>query len=135
MGRHLMWLGTCPSTVFSRLRARFLRPQIPHSSPLLLHQPNPTDRHSPVHRLAHVVNREQGHTHGRQGFHFHAGLACAFACGVAQHAVRRRFHFKLHSHPGQTDRMAQRDQLAGAFGPLNAGDAAMRVRSDRSDFG
>ena len=52
--------------------------------PALFHQPQSADGHAPVHRLAHVADRKQGHAAGGQGFHFHAGLAGAFGAGVAQ---------------------------------------------------
>ena len=37
--------------------------------PMLLQQPDVRHRHAAVHRLAHVVDGEQGDLHGGQGFH------------------------------------------------------------------
>ena len=43
--------------------------------PPLLQHPNPPHHHPLVHRLAHIVDRQQTDLNGGQGFHFHAGLA------------------------------------------------------------
>lgn len=56
-------------------------------SPPLLHQPHPADGHAAVHSLAHVVDRQQCHAGGGQGFHLHARLAGAFGGGAAQYAA------------------------------------------------
>jgi hypothetical protein len=41
------------------------------------------DDHAPVHGFAHVVDGEQGHLHGREGFHFNACLAVHLGGGGA----------------------------------------------------
>ena len=55
---------------------------------LLFHQPHPADGHAAVYGFAHVVNGEQRHAAGGEGFHFHAGLAGAFGGGAVQRAVQ-----------------------------------------------
>jgi len=92
-------------------------------APMFLQQAHVGDGHAAVHGFAHVVDGEQGHLHGGQGFHFHAGGAGAFRGGVAQDAVRGGLNVKRHRHAGQGNRVAQRDQVAGFFGRLNARDA------------
>ena len=53
---------------------------------MLLHQLHMVDGHAPVHRLAHVINGQQGHLHRSQSFHFHTGLAVGFNGRGATHA-------------------------------------------------
>ena len=89
----------------------------------LLHQPHPADRHCAVDRLAHVVDREQGDAAGGQGFHLHTRLTGALGGRAAQHAAGRFVHLELDRHPRERDRVAQRDQVAGLLGALDAGNA------------
>ena len=56
------------------------RHEMPALPAPLLNQPHPANDDAPVHRLAHVVDREQDHTAGGDGSPFHAGLAGAFGC-------------------------------------------------------
>jgi hypothetical protein len=90
---------------------------------VFLQQRHVGDGHAAVHGFAHVVDGEQGDLHGGQGFHLHARGARALGRGVAQDAVRGRLHLKRHRHAGQSNRVTQRDQVAGFFGRLNARDA------------
>jgi hypothetical protein len=53
---------------------------------MLFQQLHIGDGHAPVHGFAHVVNGEQGHLHGREGFHFNACLAVHLGGGGAHHA-------------------------------------------------
>ena len=48
-------------------------------------QPNVADLHFLIHRLAHVVDGEQGDRHAGQRFHLHPGL---------RHGARGAFHFQ-----------------------------------------
>ena len=63
------------------------------------HQPHPANDHPPVHRLAPVVDREQGHAAGGEGFHFHARLAGAFGGGLAQRILTVVFFGVLYGSP------------------------------------
>ena len=81
------------------------------------------DGHAPVHGLAHVVNGEQGHLNGRQGFHFHAGLPGDLGRRGADHARRVRQDFEFNGDTGQSNGVTQRNQIAGFLGPLNTGNA------------
>jgi hypothetical protein len=76
-----------------------------------------------IHRLAHVVDGEQGDGHRGEGLHFNPGLTGAFGGGGAAHAVGFAFDREFHSHACEPDRVAQRDQVAGLFGGHDAGQA------------
>ena len=75
-----------------------------------------------VERLGHVVNGQRGHGGGGERLHLDAGLArwwrrcdrCA-----RRSASTRHLHVGVREH----QRMAQRDQLGGALGGGDAGDA------------
>ena len=81
------------------------------------------DDHAAVGGLAHVVDGQQGDLHGGQGFHFHAGGAHSLGAGGADHALLLGLDLKVHGHPGQGNRVAQRDQVGGALGAHNARQA------------
>ena len=90
---------------------------------MFFHELHVGDGHAAVHRFAHVVHGQQSHLYGGEGFHFHAGLAVRFHRGGATHARWALPHFKVQRHAGQGQRMAKRNQVAGFFGGLDAGDA------------
>ncbi len=90
---------------------------------MLFQQRDAVHGHATVHRFAHVINREQGDLHGGEGLHLDAGLADGFCRRGADHRVVGGQHLKLNRHTGQADRVAQRDQVAGFFGTLDASDA------------
>ena len=79
--------------------------------------------HALVHSFAHVVDGQQGCGNAGQGFHLHAGDAAGFDRAAGFHGLLFGQQFKIHAYLGQRQGMAQRDQLAGAFGGHNAGDA------------
>jgi len=56
-------------------------------------QPHPFHHHAPVNRLAHVVDGEQPHLHGSQGFHFHAGFVGNAAGGKDVERAGGVIHF------------------------------------------
>ena len=94
---------------------------------MLFHHAHVVDGHAAVHGLAHVVDGEQGHLHGGEGFHLDAGLAYGFDGCSAIYAASARLgcasSFEFDSNAGQRQRVAQGNQVAGFFGALNAGDA------------
>ena len=94
---------------------------------MLFHHAHVVDGHAAVHGLAHVVNGEQGHLHGGEGFHLDAGGADGFdGCGTKYDRTVRSAcasSFKFNSNPGQRQRVAQRDEVAGFLGGHDAGDA------------
>ena len=90
---------------------------------MLFQQLHVGDDHAAVYRFAHVVDGEQGHLHGGEGFHFHTSLAIDLGGGGAGHAAGGGLHFKIHGHTGQGDRVAQGDQVTGFLGSLDACDA------------
>ena len=60
---------------------------------MLFQQSHAIDGHAAVHGFAHVIDREQGHLHGGQGFHLDTRLADGFGRGGANHAASiLRFH-------------------------------------------
>ena len=94
---------------------------------MLFHHAHVVDGHAAVHGLAHVVDGEQGHLHGGEGFHLYAGGADGFhSCGT-KYARSARLacagSFKFNSNTGQRQRVAQRDEIAGFLGGHDAGDA------------
>ncbi len=52
---------------------------------MLFQQGHAVDGHAPVDGFAHVVDGEQRHLHGGQGFHLHTGLTHGFGRGFADH--------------------------------------------------
>ncbi len=96
-------------------------PQARFSTALFL-QLQRFDAHAAIHGLAHVVDGQQGNAGGRQGFHFHAGAAYGFRRGCAGYCVATAFNLELDVHPGQRQRVAERDQRRGVFGGLDAGN-------------
>jgi len=101
------------STVYERSRL----------STVFLKQSNIGDFHPSVNCLAHVIDGEQRHLHSGERFHFYARLSNGFDGGCALHAVRVFVDGKLHSHAGERKRVAQRNQVAGFLGSLNARNA------------
>ncbi len=79
--------------------------------------------HGFIRSLAHVVNGQQPHLHGRQCFHFHAGLALGLHGGGAADGVGIGLQGKVHGHAGQCQRMAQGDEVAGFFRGHDGGNA------------
>lgn len=92
---------------------------------MLFQQVHIVHHHAAVGRLAHVVNRQQGHLHGGQGFHFHAGGPGGFDRGAAVHAVLSVFgkRLQLDGHMRQGQRMAQGNEIGGLLGGHDAGQA------------
>ena len=84
-------------------------------------------RHGAVDGLAHVVDGERGDRRRGQRFHLDAGLALDLdgghdvdGGGFGDRAGNRRSTLR------QGQRMAERDQLMGALGRHDAGDAGDR---------
>ena len=93
------------------------------------------DGHAAVHGLAHVVDGEQGHLHGGEGFHLYAGGADGFdGCGTKYDRTVRSAcasSFEFNSNAGQRQLAAQREEVVGflyhhdavnAVNAVNAGD-------------
>jgi hypothetical protein len=79
---------------------------------MLFQHPHIGHHHPAVGRLAHVINRQQAHLHGRQRFHFDAGLAVGFYLCPAMHAIVGLVDLEIDRHPRQRQRMAQRQRLS-----------------------
>ena len=94
---------------------------------MLFHHAHIVDGHAPVHGLAHVVDGEQGHLHGCEGFHLYAGGADGFHRCSTKYADSAQLvcagSCKFNSNAGQRQRVAQRDEVAGFLGRHDAGDA------------
>ena len=80
------------------------------------------DVHAAIDRLGHVVYRQQADGGRGQGFHFNACLAVALGCDDAMNGALRLVNVEVDRDARQADRMAERDQVAGALGALNRGD-------------
>jgi predicted Zn-dependent protease len=94
---------------------------------VLLQQLDVVDGHAAVHRLAHVVDGEQGHIDGGEGFHFDPGGADSlYRCRAKNACSPRRCcvnSFEFDSNASQRERVTERNQLAGFLGALNPGNA------------
>ena len=95
----------------------------PRLTTMLLQQLHIGDGHAPVDGFAHVINGQQGELDGGQGLHLDAGLADGFDGGVADDAVGFFVGIELNGDPCQSQRVAERNQVAGFFGRHDAGDA------------
>jgi hypothetical protein len=96
---------------------------MPALAAAFLKQLNPGKGHAPVHGFAHVVDGEQGNGASREGFHLHAGLAQGLNLGLATHARRVVVGAEVHRDARDGQGVAQGNELAGAFGGLNASNA------------
>ena len=94
---------------------------------MLFHHAHVVDGHAAVHGLAHVVDGEQGHLDGGEGFHLYAGGADGFhGCGTKYACSVRLTYadsFEFNSDADQRQGVAQRDEVAGFLGGHDAGDA------------
>ena len=97
---------------------------------MLFQQADVGHGHASVNRLAHVVNRQQGHLQGGEGFHFYAGGADGFGrhgahdtIGLGTFGGAGVDDVKLHGDPRQGQRVAQRNEFAGLFGRHDGGHA------------
>ena len=113
-------LRVTPSSICERPLSRHPAPAL---APVLFQQLHIADDHTAVHRFAHVINRQQRHLHGGQGFHLDAGLTHGFGGAGADDLRAFGKDLEFDRHPGQRDRVAQRDQVAGALGAHDAGQS------------
>ena len=90
---------------------------------MLLQHPHIRHHHAAVDCLAHVVNRQQADLDCGQCFHFHSGFAECFHLRAAVDAGCCSVDVEFDRDAGQCQRMAQRDQVAGAFGCHDGGNA------------
>ena len=79
--------------------------------------------HPLIHGLAHIVDGQQRGGNTGQGLHLNAGDAAGLDGAAGLHRPALRQQFELDLHLGQRQRMAQRDQLAGALGGHDASHA------------
>jgi len=77
------------------------------------------DHHPAIHRLAHVIDGEQGDAGGGERLHFDAGAAKSFRHGAAFNgmgaAILGFIQTEVDGDFGQRNGMAERDQVSGAF--------------------
>ena len=73
------------------------------------------DDHAAVHRLAHVVHREQGNLDSGQRLHLDARAAHGLGGGFAMQAAGLPIQLKLKGNPGERERVAQGNQIGGAL--------------------
>jgi hypothetical protein len=100
-------------------------PRLPPS--VLLQHANIRHHHSPVGCLAHVVDGEQADLHGGEGFHLDARRAGGFH-GCSTNNARQAIctgatSFERDSNARESQRMAERNQVAVFLRSLNACDA------------
>src|SRR5947207_9365800 len=99
-----------------------IAPEGPAAAAALLLQPDSLDRHNTIDGLAHVVHGQGGDADGREGFHLDAG--------AAEDAHGRLDAEQVVGVPGEGEgggsdgeRMAEGDEVAGALGGHDAGEA------------
>ena len=96
---------------------------MPGLAALFFQQQHALDAHAAVHRLAHVVNREQAYADCGQGLHFNAGSAQGFDRNGERDAAVGGIGFEFGTHPRQCQRVRQRNQIRGALCRLDRGEA------------
>ena len=79
--------------------------------------------HALIDGLTHIVDGEQGGGNARQGLHLHAGDARRLDGAERLHSLPLGQKPEVHAHFRQRQRMTQRDELAGALGGHDAGNA------------
>ena len=89
----------------------------------LFHQMDLAQLHPLVHGLAHIVDGQQGRGNAGQSLHLHAGDTGGLDGAEGFHGLPLRQEPEIHAHLGQGQRMTEGDQLAGALGGHDAGDA------------
>src|SRR3954462_10833094 len=93
----------------------------PGLATLFAQHPDVVDAGGGVDGLDHVVERQRGDADGRQCLHLDAGaVGAAHARRDADRAVA---DLELDIHSVQRQLVAQRDEITGAFGGQDAGDA------------
>jgi len=85
-------------------------------------QTHAADHQRRLHRLGQVVEREQGGIDAGQGFHLDAGARFGRAFAIDPDHLARGHRHAARPHQFQRQRMAQRHQLRGHLGALQAGD-------------
>lgn len=96
---------------------------MPRLAAFLFDQTHAFDAHSPIDGFAHVVDGQQTDGNRCQRFHLDTGAPKAFGGDRAVDGAVGVVDGEFGGDAGQTDRMAQRDQVAGALGRLNRGNA------------
>ena len=89
----------------------------------LFHQMDLAQFHALVHGLAHIIDGQQRGGNAGQRFHLHAGHAAGLDGAQGFHRLPLGQQTELDAHLSQGQRMAQRDQLTGAFGGHDACNA------------
>ena len=64
---------------------------------MLFQQFDAINHHAAVNRLEHVVDGQQGHLHGGEGFHFNACLAPFTSAVAVQATLLHFFDFIVHT--------------------------------------
>src|ERR1700694_463850 len=91
----------------------------------LLEEPDRLDAHAAFERLGHVVDRETGDRDRGERLHLHAGPSGHLGGGANDQAGQVAIGLDLDLHLGERERMAERDQLMGALGGEDAGNARL----------
>ena len=98
---------------------------------MLFHHAHVVDGHAAGHGLAHVVDGEQGHLDGGEGFHLYAGGANGFhRCGTKYACsawLSCASSFKFKTKWGQTPiNLSELHNQIGVTGPKFGKDGAFR---------
>lgn len=80
-------------------------------SSTFLEDGNVGNSHPPIHRLAHIVNRQQTNLHRRKRFHFNSSLAVSLDLRGALNGRCTGIDNKFNRHSRQCKRMTKRNQI------------------------
>ncbi len=99
------------------------RRQWPLSAAVLFEQAHGRDLDAAVDGLAHVVDRERGDRGGDERLHLDPGAPDQAHLGRQVQAGQRLVGLDLDARERQRERVAERDELVGALGGHDAGEA------------
>src|SRR5436190_12466853 len=111
------------ATAFRTARTISSASSIGRLAPGLLEQHDAADLEPQLESLDQVVDGQRGDARGGQRLHLHAGAGGRARLGGDGHRAGRGVDLGLDADEGHRQRVAERDQLAGALGRLDAGEA------------
>ena len=92
------------------------------TSAAFLYEPHAAERHTPIHRLAHVVDAGQGHLHPDQRLHLDPCVCHRLRGDPAIDGVFRGLELQDDVQVTQRNRVAQRYQFGSALGCHDGGN-------------
>ena len=93
------------------------------AAPLFGEQAHAAHLHGGIQGLGHVVDGQQTHLHSGEGLHFHTRPGMGVDRGLHPQGRLVGHGADLHLHPVDGQGVTEGDQLPGAFGGLDGGNA------------